>query len=343
MNKRWIICADGTWSKPEQTDQGAPSPTNVVKLAAAILPFDKKGTPQIACYHLGIGAHGGLWDYYIGGALGYGISQNIQDLYLFLVFNYSPGDELFLFGFSRGAYTARSLAGLIRNCGILKDKNVEKYQEAYELYRNRTDETHPSAPKSIEFRAKYSWPDFNIKFIGVWDTVGALGIPLPFHIGRNIWEFHDVTLSSHVDYAYQALAVDERRKPFAPCIWTKQPTATNQVLEQAWFPGTHSNVGGGYEETGLSDCALEWMWHQAAECGLAFDEQQKPLPKPAGVLCDSMTLFYQLFGAQTRTIGAMLPASNEYISQATMDRLLLVEDYRPKNVLEFLQNSPQEA
>lgn len=271
MNKRWIICADGTWNKPEQTEQGVPTPTNVIKLAAAILPFDDKGITQTVCYHPGVGS-GGILDHWVGGISGYGISRNIRDLYLSLVLNYVPGDELFLFGFSRGAYTVRSLAGLIRNCGILKDNHVEKYQEAYDLYRDRTDKTHPNATISIEFRSQYAWPDFNIKFIGVWDTVGKLGIPLPFHI-RNKWcEFHDVTLSSYVDYAYQALAIDERREPFIPCIWTKQPTSKHQLLEQAWFPGVHSNVGGGYEDTGLSDCALDWMWRRAEKCGLKLEK-----------------------------------------------------------------------
>src|SRR5689334_8190618 len=104
MNKRFIICADGTWNEPEQTDLGLPSPTNVSKLAAAVLPYSQNGIPQITLYHTGVGKRGGIGDHFLGGALGAGLSQNIIDLYLFLVLNYHPGDELFLFGFSRGAY-----------------------------------------------------------------------------------------------------------------------------------------------------------------------------------------------------------------------------------------------
>lgn len=335
MRKRWVICGDGTWNEPEQTDQGMPSPTNVVKLAAAVSPFDRKGMPQIVCYHSGVGEQGGIGDHFTGGTLGAGISRNIRDLYLFLVLNYFPGDELFLFGFSRGAYTVRSLAGLIRNSGILRDKYVEKYQDAYELYRDRTNETHPNASRSIEFRSQYSWPDFNIKFIGVWDTVGALGIPIPFQVGRKLWEFHDVELSSHVDYAYQALAIDERRKPFVPCVWTKQPTSPkSQVLEQAWFPGVHCNIGGGYKDTGLSDCAFDWMWRRAAWCGLELDEHQKPLPNPNGILRNSMTIGYRLLGSRIRTLGAMLPASNEHLSMTALDRVYA------ENILKFLKNNP---
>lgn len=338
MNKRLVICGDGTWNNPEQTDQGVPSPSNVIKLASAVSPFDRNGIPQMVCYHSGVGERGGLIDYWTGGALGAGISRNIRDLYLFLVLNYSPGDEIFLFGFSRGAYTVRSLAGLIRNAGILKDKYVEKYQDAYALYRDRSDEAHPEGPRAKAFRIQYSWPTLKIKFIGVWDTVGALGIPFPFHIGRKRFEFHDVELSSHVDYAYQALAIDEQRKPFIPCLWTKQPTSPDsQVLEQAWFSGVHCNIGGGYRDTGLSDCALDWIWDRAERCGLKLDKHQKPLPNPNGVLRDSMTGIYRLLGRRIRTLGAMLPESYECLSNTALER----KDYHPENMLVFLENDPE--
>jgi uncharacterized protein (DUF2235 family) len=341
MKKRLIICADGTWDEPEQTDQGMPSPTNVVKLAAAVLPFDKQGLPQIVCYHAGVGERGGIWDHLTGGAFGEGISRNIRDLYLFLVLNYSPGDEVFLFGFSRGAYTVRSLAGLIRNCGILKNEFITQYYEAYELYRDRSDASHPKAERSLTFKAQYAWPAFNIKFIGVWDTVGFLGIPFPFQVGKKKWEFHDIDLSSHVDFAYQALAIDERRKPFKPCLWQKQLSSpVKQVLEQAWFPGVHCNVGGGYEEAGLSNCALDWMWNRAVMGGLELDDKQRVLPKPDGIIHNSMTWYYHLLGARTRELGAMLPLSHELVSQAALDRKKLMGSYQPDNLNEFLTKNP---
>ncbi len=334
--KRWIICADGTWNEPEQTDHSMPCPTNVAKLAAAILPFDAQGIPQIIFYHAGVGERGSLGDHFFGGALGVGLSKNIIDIYLFLVQNYFPGDELFLFGFSRGAYTVRSLAGLIRNSGILKEKYTIKYQEAYALYRNRTGKTHPSSDQAVEFRQKYAWPDFNIKFIGVWDTVGALGIPLQ-GVQLKKYQFHDIELSSHVDFAYQALAIDEQRKPFVPSIWKKQYTSpASQVLEQVWFPGVHCNVGGGYEDSGLSDCAYDWMWQKAELCGLALDENQRSNPNPKGVLRNSMAWYYKCFGAVTRAIGDQLPSSHEQISQAALLRRKLLTDYQPKNLTDFL-------
>jgi uncharacterized protein (DUF2235 family) len=338
--RKLVICADGTWNEPEQTDLGMPSLTNVCKLAKAVQPFDQQGVAQIICYHTGVGEHGGLGDHILGGALGAGLSQNIIDCYLFLVLNYFPGDELFLFGFSRGAYTVRSLAGLIRNSGVLKSTYAEKYKEAYALYQNRDRLYHPSASLAVEFRKKYSFPDFNIKFIGVWDTVGSLGIPFSdVHLQR--FRFHDVELSSYVDYAYQALAIDEKRKPFAPALWQKQPTSpANQVLEQVWFPGVHCNVGGGYEDSGLADCALEWMWQKAEACGLSLDHNQKPVPNPNGVLRDSMCWYYKPLGSITRILGAQLPNSYEQLSQAALQRMQLNRDYHPKNLEDFLKNNP---
>ncbi len=339
MIKRLIICADGTWNSPNQTDHNVSSPTNVVKLASAVSPFDDQGVAQMIYYHAGVGARGGYLDKFSGGAWGVGISHNIRELYLFLVLNYNPGDELFLFGFSRGAYTVRSLAGLIRNCGILKSQYVDKYQEAYELYRDRTDKTHPKAARSMRFREQFSWPDFSIKCIGVWDTVGALGIPLPI-IGKKLWEFHDVELNSYVDFAFQALAIDEQRETFTPCVWIKQPnSAATQVLEQAWFPGVHSNVGGGYQDTGLSDCALEWMSQKAAGCGLALDEHTGLSPNPGGIIIQSMKSWYRLLGIQERTIGAKLPQSFEQLSPTALKRNELIPSYKPKNVYEFIRKT----
>ncbi len=339
--RRLIICADGTWNEPEQNDLGMSSPTNICKLAKAIQPFDKDGVAQIICYHTGVGERGGLKDHFSGGALGRGLSKNIIDLYLFLVLNYFPGDELYLFGFSRGAYTVRSLAGLIRNTGILKCNYAEKYKDAYKLYQNRDKLSHPRSTLAVNFRALYSWPDFNIKFIGVWDTVGALGIPFSgIHLKR--FEFHDVELSSHVDYAYQALAIDEKRKPFTPSLWEKQPTSPkSQVLEQVWFPGVHCNVGGGYEDSGLSDCALEWMWGKAAACGLELDPNQKSTPNLNGALRDSMIWYYKILGSRIRVLGAQLPESNEQLAHIALERQRLVKDYHPENMLDFLKKYPQ--
>jgi uncharacterized protein (DUF2235 family) len=341
--KRLVVLADGTWNEPSQGENGVSSPTNVVKLATAMRGADAKGTPQIKIYHDGVGARGNVLDWVTGGAFGVGISRNIEDLYIFLCDNYAPGDELWFFGFSRGAYTVRSLAGLIRNSGILKPLNVSRYAEAYALYRDRTDATHPNAAAAQTFRDAYSWPDTNIRFIGVWDTVGALGIPLA---RLRLWNkerfsFHDVELSSRVEIACQALAADEQRKPFQATLWTRKPDApATQVLEQAWFPGVHCDVGGGYAETGLSDGALLWMWERAEKAGLAFEEGRKPVPNDGGTMHDSMTLFYRLLGGVPRALGTTNPGGNEHLDASMAARLTQVPGYRPANVLKFQAETP---
>lgn len=336
--KRLVVCADGTWNEPEQKDRGKAAPTNVVKLATSVLPQDAKGVPQILYYHEGVGENGGFLDHLTGGAFGSGISRNIQDLYRFLCINYSPGDELWLFGFSRGAYTARSLAGLVRNSGLLKRENLSKIGEAYSLYRDRTETTSPSSEKAKAFRTAWSWPDFNIRFIGVWDTVGALGIPVtPLRFwSKSKYEFHDVQLSRTVDFAYQALAVDERRKPFSPSVWTRQADAPqSQVLEQAWFPGVHCNVGGGYADAGLSDCALAWIWDRAEKAGLALDSTRIQTGNPNGLMRDSMTLFYRALGNGGRKLGTEKRGA-EGVHRAALAR----QSYEPDNLRNFLSMSP---
>jgi uncharacterized protein (DUF2235 family) len=339
---RLVICADGTWSSPQAEGDGPRASTNVVKLASAVLPRDAGGQAQVVNYHAGVGEEGGLWSRLTGGAFGVGISRGILDLYLFLSNNYSPGDELFLFGFSRGAYTVRSLAGLVRNCGILRKENVGRCREAYALYRDRSSDTHPSSGRAKAFRATYAWPDFNIRFIGVWDTVGALGIPLfPLRfLTKPLYQFHDVELNSHVDHAYQALAIDEARRSFGPALWKKQADApASQVLEQAWFPGVHQDVGGGCRATGLSNGALAWMWEKAQAAGLALDPLRKPASNPAGRIHDSLTLGFRVLGRSPRVLGTSNPQGKEGLAPFTRARLAAVPGYRPENLLDYLERT----
>jgi hypothetical protein len=190
---------------------------------------------------------------------------------------------LFLFGFSRGAYTARSLAGLIRNCGILTHDNEDMVDAAYAFYRDRTSRTKPKTIASALFRKSNSHPPEPIHFIGVWDTVGALGIPqgLPgweelskvFTGWEELWGFHDTALSAEVRFAYQALAIDEERPPYAPTLWTADgPRPPDQLLEQVWFAGVHSEVGGGTDDCGLSDIPFLWMAEKAQAAGITVRE-----------------------------------------------------------------------
>lgn len=276
--KRIIVCCDGTWNKPGSKDRGIIVETNVQKLYAAISEGNDD-VKQVKFYGQGVGTGFSAKDHFLGGSTGLGIDRNIQDAYKFLMWSYEPGDALYLFGFSRGAYTVRSLAGLIRNCGIMKYKYLHFVDEAYHLYRDRTMLTHPDSGLMKSFKKSYGIDDEEtiIKFMGVWDTVGALGVPLRWFNGLNKkYEFHDVKLSSQIKYAYHALAIDERRKIFEPTLWEVNEqalTAPNpQVAEQVWFPGVHSNVGGGYADSGLSDTTLQWMINKASATGLDFDK-----------------------------------------------------------------------
>ncbi len=272
--KRIVICCDGTWNRADQEENGTPCPTNVVKLAYRIAKRDEHGNPQIVYYGQGVGT-GNTLDRVTGGAFGHGLEDNILDAYRFLIANYESGDQLYLFGFSRGAFTARSLAGMIRNCGILRRDAIAQYRAAVSLYRSRMD--RPDDTRSTEFKEKFSIcgnEGIPIHFMGVWDTVGSLGIPLRGlrSLTLSRYQFHDTELSGRVHNAYHALAIDEFRTPFEPTLWARKPKP-GQTVEQVWFAGAHSDVGGGYAQPGLSDISLGWMLDRAAEHGLRIDPQ----------------------------------------------------------------------
>src|SRR3954471_3120072 len=175
--KRIITCSDGTWNKPGVLDRGVQVLTNVEKIYYLIPATDEHGIRQVKYYDEGVGTGYSWKDKFWGGATGEGIDKNIKDAYKFIMWNFEPGDEIYLFGFSRGAYTARSVAGFIRNCGILKPEYLHLLDEAYELYRDKTELTSPSSDFMMSFKERYSFQP-RIKFIGVWDTVGCLGISL---------------------------------------------------------------------------------------------------------------------------------------------------------------------
>ena len=320
--KRIVICADGTWNSPYRTSSGNPVPTNVWLLYQMVAERDGSGLPQLAYYHAGVGT-GGRIDRIIGGITGRGLRKNVLACYTFLVGHYRPGDELYLFGFSRGAYTVRSLAGLIRNSGIVDPgkcpsaaARAAAAMEAWSLYRSRSQDSTPVAAKAVDFRFEHSHPDFRIKCIGVWDTVGALGIPINGPLGdysRLRHGFHDVRLSSRVDRGFHAIAIDERRSPFMPTMWEQQPNAAQagQVMEQVWFPGVHADVGGGYtwSDRGIANVTLRWMINRVcATCGIQFDRPALSAlcdTEPARMAVhDSLTWFYRALagGARVRVL-----------------------------------------
>ncbi len=169
MSKKLIIFCDGTWNEPAEHG------TNVLRMLQATESADANGNPQIVHYIAGVGTRKG--ERFSGGIFGRGISNNIIDAYSFIVSNYENGDEIFLFGFSRGAFTARSIAGMIYNLGVLKRHNLPLVAEAYKHYKNKSLDWKPSGGEADKWRQQcHSWPT-KIKFLGLWDTVGALGAP----------------------------------------------------------------------------------------------------------------------------------------------------------------------
>lgn len=297
--KRIAIFCDGTWNR-----MSAEQPTNVLLSAQLVLPADAAGVAQITYYDEGVGTTGGRISTILAGAFGRGLLDKIEAAYRFLIFNYEPGDEIFIFGFSRGAYTARSLAGLIRKCGIVPRGLAGKIREIFEFYKDAA--THPDSDEAQRRRmalcpaiilkdADRDWrlehgadPDLVaaakplvVRYVGVWDTVGALGIPqhLPLVglLTGKKYQFHDTDLSSTVRSARHAVAIDETRLSFTPALWSNLETlnATTSGVDryhQLWFPGDHGSVGGGGDIRGLSNDALAWIMEGAEAEGLALNQ-----------------------------------------------------------------------
>lgn len=264
--QRLVLLFDGTWNDPQDR-------TNVYRLAQDIQDYDEQSIRQRFYYEPGVGTR--QWERFVGGVFGMGLSRNLQNGYDWLVRHYVENTQLFVFGFSRGAYTARSLVGMIRKCGLLRVSTPSLLKEAESLYRDKA--LAPNDARCCEFRDRYS-REIEIHFIGVWDTVGALGIPGTSFSEHGRFAWHDTELSSIVRRAYQAVALDEHRKAYDIALWThtsgkKKPS--QEEVEQRWFIGAHANVGGGYRmEDGkfdpLATLGYEWICEKAHEAGLAL-------------------------------------------------------------------------
>ena len=266
MPKILSVFMDGTWNEPN--DQ-----TNVYALYSSA----QESSSQKNYYIEGVGTQGkGLWaavDKLMGGAFGVGLSSNIIDGYRWICQHYQAGDRIFLFGFSRGAYTARSLAGMIRKSGLVRDTSDEQLEQAYDIYRDKDYAADDIGPTS--FRKQYSHEP-TIEFVGVWDTVGALGIPVKgviFPGFSSFYNFHDTNLSNRVLNAYHAIAANEFRSLYEPTLWTvgKTERPPNFPVEQRWFVGAHSDVGGGYEKGVLQFKPALWIQQKAGALGMKFD------------------------------------------------------------------------
>ena len=292
MPRNIVVCCDGTGNEYGRHN------TNVVKLYEALV----RDTNQIAFYDPGVGTFSFLGiplgrrvGLLLGQAFGAGLQQNVEDAYRYLMDRFLPDDRIFLFGFSRGAYTVRALAGMLNLCGLLQKGSVNLLPYASRIYNNR--DQHNVAPG---FKRAFCH-ECRPYFIGVWDTVGSMG----WFWGR---KFFDATLHHDIAYGYHAVSVDERRKKFPVSLWNEAAKSDRQTIEQVWFPGVHSDVGGSYAEAGLSDIALQWMLEKAENRGLCLkpDWLSKLTPDPCGMLHDSRTGLWRMWRPAPRVIPSVL-------------------------------------
>jgi uncharacterized protein (DUF2235 family) len=316
MARRLVVCCDGTWNTPRTA-------TNIFRTYHFLR--DRLGSPAEVTHKSGVSSCGGRasdgsevllfydrgvgTDWFsriVGGGAGVGLSDNVRDAYHFLGHNFIPGSEIYVFGFSRGAYTARSLCGFIKAAGLLARPTEKQVWRAYmDLYA--TAPRVVARPRGWSLDRVRGWlveragdavghlgddvaslprhAGVTIKFIGVYDTVGALGVPLAgtADVNEPIVGFHDTALGDAIEHAVQALAVDEKRGPYLPTLWTQAANTdrpAGQSVLQVWFPGVHSDIGGGYGDKAIGDLTWDFMMRQAARRGLVLDPAQ-PTPSLA--------------------------------------------------------------
>ncbi|MEN9354237.1 MAG: hypothetical protein RL318_1562 [Fibrobacterota bacterium] len=320
--KRLIVCCDGTWSNESVEENGVPSPSNVFKLHNALAGRDLEGNEQLRYYHPGLGAEDrGFFAWLAGGMVGAGIDRHICSAYRWLASNYAEGDRICLFGFSRGAFTVRSLAaflgyGLLDLDGLSQKEGWRRVHRAYARGYQRTDSVRRdwADPDWAFFRGGAAMP---VRFVGVWDTVGALGVPddmefLNMFDRPERWRFHDTNLGAHVTCGRHAMAMDEVRASFTVARWqnrtgSRHPFAHQDAVEQ-WFPGVHADVGGGYSDSSLSDGPLRWMIDEAAKHGLGFRAvADTVVGNAAGPLHNSYKGILGQFRSRPRNVPALVP------------------------------------
>ena len=307
MAKNIVVCCDGTGNEYGENN------TNVVDMYEPVL----RNQEQVAYYDPGVGTFsvfgrvlGKKIGVMMGQGFGYGLTENIEDAYLYLMDHYEPGDKLFLFGFSRGAFTVRALAGMLHKVGLLQKGSNNLIPYASDVYNTRGN-----GPIAQGFKKTYCH-ECKPHFIGVWDTVGSLGVMY----GK---QFFDDRLNADVANAYHAMAIDEKRKKFPVSLWDETDLAPGQTVEQVWFAGVHSDVGGSYKERDLSNITLIWMLEKAQKHGLKLKEgwRDEVVGDAAGAIHESYTGFWKLWPPVTRQIpdGGKIHTSVIARSQALAD------------------------
>ncbi|MBB5053063.1 uncharacterized protein (DUF2235 family) [Afipia massiliensis] len=347
--KRIAIFIDGTWNK--LTDN-----TNVWRLKSLCAPVASDGTQQLIYYNTGLGTKKG--ESVRGGIVGYGMDDAIIDAYGWLAEHYEDGDDVFIFGFSRGAYTARGLAGLVAKFGLLTPGAPLSLRQLYDRYKvggertirdmaGYTGSAKDKLTREDNWLLKYSRP-INIEFIGVWDTVGA--------ISKSKALFIHTGLRKPYKNAYHAIAIDENRRNFAPTLWTydrpseeKNPVSPRPFdqCEQRWFVGAHGNVGGGYANDLLAQLPLNWLMEKAAKSGLVFRNQVDVGDEDCACpITDSYAEFgkgfYKYISRRFWREISQIPQDdgkttrrsiNESIDGSVFERWRRDKNYRPKNLV----------
>lgn len=355
--KRIALFLDGTWNTVDDN-------TNVFRMKSLCAK-----TPEQLCYYsAGVGTQVG--QRLTGGLFGIGLNEEVERAYEWLVDHYELDAQIFIFGFSRGAFTARSLAGFISKCGLLKQGSPVSMKQLYARYRrgdatsilNLTHATDSELSPEDRWIKTYS-RSIPLWFQGVWDTVGALGVPLPWlpNASSKDFAFLETDLRINDSHAYHALAIDEHRKAFAPTLWTKStpkevagpaPRSMDYV-EQRWFVGAHANVGGGYENDLLAQIPLKWLMDKAVAHGLVFTDNvvldgdantcliRDSYAEMAGGIYKLLTVnkpFYRTIGAEPiDTTTNVTTTINETIDSSVFDRWRKISDYRPKNLVDWAQ------
>ena len=329
MAKNIIFCADGTWNHPvlDLDRKVLERSTNVYKLYKIL----EQSSQQIAVYDDGVGAGDFFPEHLLAGAVGDGLFDKIKDGYTKIAHLYQPEDRIFLFGFSRGAYTVRCLAGMIAEYGLPDPKlfSKETTDKVFSAYRER--DPKKSGVLLSGLQTEFGNAPVKITMIGVWDTVGSMGIPNNLVPDANFAEygFLDLKLHSNVQAAYHALSIDEKRREFQPTLW--EAPSSDQILEQVWFPGVHSDVGGGYAEHGLSDITLIWMIGNAKKRGVVFDEPL-PLSVQAFQKVSALDKIHESWNPFWLDHAYRELPANSKISDSVQFRAETLKSYRPPNL-----------